>query len=219
MENQTFIGTSPASSTRAPAQDTTGPISASGSAPPRLPRPTGRSTRLPAMPAPWRCGPTGALAVVLRKLCEILRYYQRHARPRKPSFRAGDRHAIRRRRESRVLQQAAHRDILAAPTRFSDFLLRMARHPHVEGLAVALTDPRAAAPPARQGIDRIGDSFEIGCESPRFVWRKHRVRAVEIDMHLVIKSKDRPSGDERDARFGRQIVGSPKGVHVQSPFP
>jgi hypothetical protein len=110
-------------------------------------------------------------------------------------------------------------NILAAPTRFSDFLLRMAHHPHVEGLAVALTDPRAAAPPARQGIDRIGDSFELGCESPRFVWRKHRVRAVEIDMHPVIKSKDRPSGDERDARFGRQIVGSPKGVHVQSPFP
>jgi hypothetical protein len=65
-------------------------------------------------------------------------------------------------------------------------------------------------PPARQEIDRIGDSFELGCESPRFVWRKHRVRAVEIDMHLVIKSKDCPSGDERDARFRRHIVGSPK---------
>ena len=26
-------------------------------------------------------------------------------------------------------------------------------------------------------------------------------------MHPVINSKDRPSGDERDARFGRQIEG------------
>jgi hypothetical protein len=30
--------------------------------------------------------------------------------------------------------------------------------------------------------------------------------AVEIDMHLVIKSKDRPSDDERDARFGNAIA-------------
>jgi hypothetical protein len=44
-----------------------------------------------------------------------------------------------------------------------------------------------AALPARKGIDHIGDSFELGCESPRFVRRKHRVGAVEIDMHLVVK--------------------------------
>jgi hypothetical protein len=64
-----------------------------------------------------------------------------------------------------------------------------------------------AALPARKGIDRIGDSFELCCELPRFVQRKHRVRTVEIDMHPVIKSKDRTSGDERDARFGLQIAG------------
>jgi hypothetical protein len=87
----------------------------------------------------------------------------------------------------------------------------MARHPHAEGLAVADRSSRCrASGTIGDRSDRIGASFELGCESPRFVWRKHRVGAVEIDMHLVVKSKDRPSGDERDARFGRQIVGSPK---------
>ncbi len=47
----------------------------------------------------------------------------------------------------------------------------------------------------RQRIERIGDSFEFGCELPRVVWRKPRVRAIEINMHLVINSKDRPSGN------------------------
>jgi hypothetical protein len=45
-----------------------------------------------------------------------------------------------------------------------------------------------AALPVRQAIDHIGDSIEFGCELPCFVRRKYRVRAVEIDMHLVIKS-------------------------------
>ena len=71
-------------------------------------------------------------------------------------------------------------------------------------------EPRSslfAALPARKRIDHIGNSFELGCESPRFVRRKHRVSAVEIDMYLVIKSQDRTSGDERDAMFGFQIAG------------
>jgi phosphatidylserine/phosphatidylglycerophosphate/cardiolipin synthase-like enzyme len=32
------------------------------------------------------------------------------------------------------------------------------------------------------------DSFEFGCELPCVVRRKHRVRAVEIDMHQIIKT-------------------------------
>jgi hypothetical protein len=48
-----------------------------------------------------------------------------------------------------------------------------------------------AAFSARKGIDRIGDSVELGCELPRFVRRKRRMSAVEIDMHLIIKSKYR----------------------------
>src|SRR5208337_3850442 len=64
-----------------------------------------------------------------------------------------------------------------------------------------------ALPTLRQGIDHIGDSFEFGCELPRLVRRKHRVRAAEIDMHLVINRQDRTSGDERDARFGLHIEG------------
>ena len=54
-----------------------------------------------------------------------------------------------------------------------------------------------AAFPARKGIDRIRDSFELGCEFPRFIRRKRRMSAVEIDMHLIIKSNDRTSGDDR----------------------
>jgi hypothetical protein len=51
-------------------------------------------------------------------------------------------------------------------------------------------------------IGRIGDSVEFGCKIPRVARRKHGVRAVKIDMHLIIKAKHRPSGDEHDARFG-----------------
>jgi hypothetical protein len=32
----------------------------------------------------------------------------------------------------------------------------------------------------QQGIDHIGDTFELGCESPRFVRRKYGVCAVEV---------------------------------------
>jgi hypothetical protein len=100
--------------------------------------------------------------------------------------------------EPKVIAPALHR--LVRPT---ELHRRPRGVPHG-----SVADPHR--PTTGDRSDRIGDSFELGCESPRFVWRKHRVRAVEIDMHLVVKSKDRPSGDERDARFGRQIVGSPK---------
>jgi hypothetical protein len=53
-----------------------------------------------------------------------------------------------------------------------------------------------------QGVDRICDFFEFERDSPRFVRRKHRVRAFKIEMHVVIKSKDRASGDKRDATMG-----------------
>jgi len=46
----------------------------------------------------------------------------------------------------------------------------------------------AALSTLRQWINHIGDSFEFGCKLPCVVRRKHRVRAVEIDMHQVIKT-------------------------------
>jgi hypothetical protein len=57
-----------------------------------------------------------------------------------------------------------------------------------------------------------GDPLEFDCELPRFIWRKHRMSAVEIDMHSIIKSKDRTSSNERDARFGCQIGRPPAAV-------
>jgi len=80
--------------------------------------------------------------------------------------------------------------------------------PLIESLGASCAETVSVAlSTLRQGIDHIGDSFKLGCESPRFVRRKHRVSAVEIDMHPVIKSQDRTSGDERDVRFGFQIAG------------
>ncbi len=66
----------------------------------------------------------------------------------------------------------------------------------------------AALSTLRQWIDHIGDSFEFGGELPRVVRRKHRVRAVEIDMHQVIKTQDRPSDDKGDAMIGGVVLRS-----------
>jgi hypothetical protein len=85
-----------------------------------------------------------------------------------------------------------------------------------------LSENRTAA----QLIHRNGDPFELGCKVPCFIGRKYGVRAVEIDMHLAIKSKDRPSSDKCDARLAsgrdeisfRDFLGLRKdekfGVHV-----
>ena len=52
-----------------------------------------------------------------------------------------------------------------------------------------------------KGIHRSSDSLQFGGELPRLFRRQDRMRAVEINMHLVINSHNRASRDERDARF------------------